>query len=195
MQLGTTCNTIGGMTTTKEIPGFPGYRVGSDGSVWSCRIRTYRRGQGRVGVQYVFGTAWFTMKPSIVGNGYLQVQLFKDGKSIHKLVHRLVLESFVGPCPPGMECRHYPDNDRANCSLDNLSWATKKVNQRDRVEHGTDCRGDKQGQSKLTDAQAAQIIPRVDSGESRARIAREFGVSRTIISRLANKKTFRHLRG
>lgn len=32
-------------------------------------------------------------------------------------VHRLVLEAFVGPCPPGMECRHL-DGDRKR-----VNWA------------------------------------------------------------------------
>lgn len=38
--------------------------------------------------------------------GYKFVTLMQLGVSRTRLVHRLVLESFVGPCPPGLECRH-----------------------------------------------------------------------------------------
>lgn len=57
------------------------------------------------------------------------------------LVHRLVLEAFVGPCPPGMECRHFPDRDPTNNRLDNLSWATRKQNMEDKASHGTNRKG------------------------------------------------------
>lgn len=181
--------------TYMDIPGFPGYRSGSDGSVWSCRSRHYEAGNGRKGVKYILGDKWLMIKPHKGKGGYLGVQLYRDGKMYNRLVHRLVLESFVGPRPEGMECRHYPDDDKGNCRLDNLSWATKVVNQRDRVEHGTHCRGERQGSSKLTDKQAEVIIGRVDAGESMMKVAREFGVSRTVISRIANGRTYRHLRG
>ncbi len=45
------------------------------------------------------------LKPRIGTSGYPQVYL--DGKT--KSVHRLVLEAFVGRCPPGMECLHGND--------------------------------------------------------------------------------------
>jgi len=52
-------------------------------------------------------------------------------------VHNLVLSTFIGPCPKGMECRHFPDRDPSNNRLDNLSWGTPVENAIDRVWHGT----------------------------------------------------------
>ncbi|MFL1432774.1 MULTISPECIES: HNH endonuclease [unclassified Nocardiopsis] len=53
-----------------------------------------------------------------------------------RLLHRVVLETFVGPRPDGMVCRHL-DGDRMNCRLDNLRWGTAAENMRDSIEHGT----------------------------------------------------------
>lgn len=57
-------------------------------------------------------------------------------KLYYALVHRLVLEAFVGPCPPGMECCH-GDLDRSNAALSNLRWDTRSANTIDAVNHQT----------------------------------------------------------
>ena len=49
----------------------------------------------------------------------------------------VVLEAFVGPKPAGMEMRHFPLRDPTCNYLENLSWATRSRNQRDRAIHGT----------------------------------------------------------
>jgi len=53
----------------------------------------------------------------------------------HKLVHRLVLEAFAGPCPDGMEACH-GDGDPTNNRRLNLRWDTRSSNQLDTVRHG-----------------------------------------------------------
>lgn len=52
------------------------------------------------------------------------------------LIHRLVLEMFIGPCPDGMECRHL-DGNPLNNRLDNLRWGTHLENMEDRRRHGS----------------------------------------------------------
>ena len=70
-----------------------------------------------------------------VGSGYRQVKLSKDGKGKTLVVHRLVLEAFVGPCPPGAEGLHW-DDDKENNALSNLRWGTRRENLLDRVRNG-----------------------------------------------------------
>lgn len=48
---------------------------------------------------------------------------------------RLVLETFVGPCPEGMECCHNDDNSYNNV-LSNLRWDTRRANLLDRFRNG-----------------------------------------------------------
>jgi HNH endonuclease len=47
----------------------------------------------------------------------------RDGKSVARQLAAIVLEAFVGPCPPG-QVIHYQDGDRRNCTLANLSYVT-----------------------------------------------------------------------
>lgn len=68
-----------------------------------------------------------------VGKKYLRVRV--AGKD--RYVHRLVLEAFVGPCPPGMETCHN-NGDRFDNRLENLRWDTPSNNGRDKAKHGTD---------------------------------------------------------
>lgn len=50
-------------------------------------------------------------------------------------VHRLVLEAFEGPCPPGMESCHN-NGDRQDNRRSNLRWGTKPSNAQDTLRHG-----------------------------------------------------------
>ena len=68
---------------------------------------------------------------------YPTVCLSLNGKSKCCAVHRLVLAAFIGPCPPGMVCRHFPDRNPRNNRLDNLSYGTPTQNSQDKVVHGT----------------------------------------------------------
>lgn len=76
---------------------------------------------------------------SVVPNekGYLTVGLFGHGKRVHRSVHRLMAEAFLGPCPDGMQVRHLDGNNTHNV-LPNLKWGTASENAYDRVRHGTD---------------------------------------------------------
>ena len=53
-----------------------------------------------------------------------------------RLVHRLVLEAFVGPRPEGMVARHL-NGDPGDNRLENLAWGTQSENNYDKVRHGT----------------------------------------------------------
>lgn len=77
------------------------------------------------------------LKPFVHNGLYQRVHLCIGGLRHKAFVHVLVLEAFVGPCPPGMEARHVHDRDPLNCCLWNLAWGTKLENGSDRVRHGT----------------------------------------------------------
>lgn len=111
----------------RPIPRFPGYRAGSDGTIWSC-CRTGGNGNpiGQV------GESWNLRKPCLGTNGYLRIILRKDGRRVERMVHHLILEAFIGPRPQGMECRHYPDPTKTNNTLSNLQWGTSVENKWDR---------------------------------------------------------------
>lgn len=49
--------------------------------------------------------------------------------------HRLVLEAWVGPCPPGLECGHL-NGMAGDDRLENLLWVTPEENAHHRMRHG-----------------------------------------------------------
>ena len=131
---------------------------------------------------------WVRMSPDVSDGGYQGVQIYGE----HRLVHRLVLEAFVGPCPDGMEAAHNNGNPADN-HLVNLRWATPTDNQADRIIHGTDSRGEKHGQHKLTAQNIADIIQLTDSGASRAVIGRQFGIHPSTVRRIAKGLAWKHI--
>jgi len=173
----------------KPILNFPGYCVTEDGRVWSAPRK------GRVSGQW--------LKPEYDTHGYLRVNLCRDGKPYPRKPHRLVLETFVGPCPAGMECCH-KDGNPMNNRLDNLRWDTPSANQLDAVRHGTATglknkghirsQGEKNSNVKLTEAQVRQIITKYRTGQFfQWEIAEQYGVCRRTVSDIVRGKTWRHL--
>jgi hypothetical protein len=169
----------------RDIPDFPGYRIGNDGSVWSC---WYKISHGRpLGIQWYMGAEWHRMAFSIDHGGYRQVGLSRDGKRHCRKVHRLVAERFIGPRPAGMQIRHL-DGTRTNNTPANLSYGTAIENQADRIVHGTDCRGEKQGASKLTKNDVIAIRDKFAAGvHTKQNLADEYHVSDTQIGRIINR--------
>lgn len=111
------------------VPGYEGiYEVSDEG-----RVRSLPRVDAQGGMRRLR-----MFHPSRMDRwGHLGVKLRRDGVIKSYYVHRLVLEAFVGPCPPGMEGCHWndvPDDNR----LSNLRWATKSENRLDSVRNGTD---------------------------------------------------------
>ncbi len=88
------------------------------------------------------------LKPYCKPNGYLEITLSNNGIQIKYYVHRLVLETFIGPCPNGLQCCHY-DGLRNNNNLNNLRWDTPSNDCLDKKRHGTlKCRAVKRGDGK-----------------------------------------------
>ncbi len=92
------------------IPNYPKYAIDKHGNVYG------KRGEPLKGMQV---------------DGYHKVHL---GDGFH-YVHRLVLQTFIGPCPEGYQACH-KNNDRADNRLSNLCWGSRKRNARDRKKLG-----------------------------------------------------------
>jgi len=76
------------------------------------------------------------LKQQIHNHGYKRVALYKDNIPLDKLVHRLVLEAFISPCPHSMETYHI-DSNKLNNRLENLRWDTSKANSDEAIRRGT----------------------------------------------------------
>ena len=103
----------------KPVRDCPDYCVSDLG-----HVRSERRGRPRL-----IGNIW--------ADGYRRVWLYPsgDGRRERKYyrvvgIHQLVLQTFVGPCPAGCECRHL-DGNPLNNRLSNLAWGTRAENAAD----------------------------------------------------------------
>lgn len=151
------------------------------------RVRAFARTSTfiRLGVPFARTRRPRDMRP-IKSNphGHLKVGLCgKSGKQSFHLIHRLVLEAFVGPCPPAHECCHTNGNPGDN-RLVNLRWGTHRENGADMVRHGRTLRGKGKPNAVLSEEQVAFIRRNCSPRHKtlgRAALARRFGVTRTAI--------------
>ena len=118
----------------KDIVGYEGlYKVSNKGNVYSvARIDSIGR---KIGGR--------TLKPTYHRDGYLQVNLCKNGKMKTRFRHRLVAEAFIPNQNDYLEINH-KDENKTNNNVSNLEWCTSKYN----ANHGTRNERVAQAQSK-----------------------------------------------
>lgn len=146
----------------KPIPGFNGYEASDLGRVRSAKTL------------YVLS--------SHDNHGYRRVNI----AGTKQLQHVLVLLAFRGHPLPGQESRH-KDGKRDRNVLENLMWATKSINEKDKAIHGTgrDVRGTLNPTNKLTEDDVLLIR---GSGESATMLADRFGVSKYTIFDIRSRR-------
>ena len=176
----------------QDILEFPGYRICTDGTVWTSIYRTGRK-TGK-GTAVHIGGDWRQMRLAKQRNGYLTVSLVANGKAYRLFVHRLVLLAFIGPCPEGMESAH-SDGDRTNNDISNLSWKTPVDNNADKIGHGTLLQGERCPWAKLDAAAVTDILRRRAAGESCEDIAKTMGVRKQAVSDVCTGRRWSHLTG
>ena len=154
------------------------YLISSDGQVKSTKF-----GKERL------------LKLGTTSNGYLCFVYCKDGKKTTLKVHRCVAEVFLGDrSAEGLYVLH-KDGNKLNNKKENLYWGTQQQNMNDRTRHGTVFRpqGEKQGNSKLKEADIYKIRELRLTGMTHQKIADFFGVNQSLISYILSGKLWAHL--
>ena len=99
------------MENWQPVKGYDGlYEVSDQG-----RVKSLKFGKERI------------MKTIKHTNGYLQVDLYKDGKKKTIKVHRLVAEAFIQN-PQGLETVNHKDEVKSNNAATNLEWMSPTDN-------------------------------------------------------------------
>lgn len=97
----------------KDIKDYEGlYAITEDGRVWSYRSKKF-------------------LKPS-VASGYLQVNLYNNGKRTFYRIHRLVALAYL-PNPDNLPEVNHRDENKQNNAVSNLEWCDHSYN----INYGT----------------------------------------------------------
>lgn len=166
------------MAKIKRHPYLP-FRVGKDGTIWKRQWH---------GWEQVYGN---------LHEGYLTLSMIIDGKLKRLFFHHLVLETYKGLKPPGMQARHFPDRTKTNNHVDNLHWGTPKQNMEDKIIHGTNLRPDLQGEkhhwSTLTAKKVRKIRRLHRKGFKPKELAIRFNKSIRTIYSIVNYQTWKYV--
>lgn len=98
----------------KEISGYKGYEISNFGRVRTNNKVTYINGKERHWKNRI-------LKQKTDIKGYKRVAIWKDGKPIDWLVHRLVARAFLEPVS-GKEIVNHIDGNPSNNFVSNLEW-------------------------------------------------------------------------
>ena len=98
----------------RPVVGFEGlYEISNLGRVKSLNYK--RTGKEKI------------LKPNKHRKGYLRVELCRDGKVKHFLIHRLVAIAFL-PNPMGFTEINHKDENKSNNAISNIEWCSAKYN-------------------------------------------------------------------
>lgn len=125
-----------------------------------------------------------------MGDGYGQFRASRtDPRYAPRLAHKLSWIFSFGPIPPGLSVLHKCDN-RKCVNPSHLFLGTQGDNIKDMVKKGRGCYGERNAMAKLTETQVIEI----HSDKRRTFIiAREYGVSSSVVSNIRKEKTWKHL--
>ncbi len=111
-------------------------------------------------------------------------------------IHRLVAECFI-PNPLNKRCVNHIDGNKLNNDLSNLEWVTHSENHKHAYrELGRkpnivpNQKGDQNFASKLKEYQVIEIRNSTLSG---IELAKKYGVSRSLVSKIRNRKMWTHI--
>lgn len=149
------------MEQWKPVLGRPEYEVSDQGNV-------------RKGLKPI--STWAKRKKR--GNyreAYMVVEFYQPYKRVY--VHTVVLEAFIGPRPPGRQCRHLNGVSTDN-RLENLKWGTARENTDDRISHNPRVY---LSEAEVAAARALLVLPQM----TLRKIAKILGCSKSTIGNIS----------
>jgi len=155
----------------KKIQGYENYFATKEGKVYSSNFKIQKE-----------------LLYENVG-GYLRVKLYKDGKGVKTLVHRIIASSFLPEPEQKKVLINHKDGNKQNNHVDNLEWCDYSEN----LIHAYDVLNRGYSNSKLTDIQIIEIRYLNKQGVSQKELKKTYNVSHSTISEIINKKRYKKL--
>lgn len=191
-----------GVEIWRSIDGYEGiYEVSNLGRVKSLKrvMMIFNPRYGKE-VRRTIRERILRIRYSVKGNLYGLVTIHdQDGRQDSPMIHRLVLNTFAGRCPLGLEACHN-DGNRYNNKIDNLRWDTHSNNCQDRETHGTSGKGkhynlgDNHPQVKFSGEIALKVRELWDTKQfSKAELSRKFGMAWSTVDGIIRRCIWSHI--
>ena len=172
----------------KDIPGYSGYQASNQGRL---RSLSYKRAEGG---------SIKVLKPSTGGQKYMKTMLKRDhdGKIHSVAVHTMVMITFKGLRPEGLEIDHI-DGDTLNNVPSNLEYVTHAVNVQRAFDIGLAVgqRGESNGMSKYTENYIQDVRDKVEARKAdkgkfwgRKEFAKELGLTELQLRHIIRMRTY-----
>lgn len=126
------------------------------------------------------------------GYGRIRVRIENEWKM--RGAHRIAWELYIGQIPPRLLVCHHCDNPPCvNPAHLFLGTDADNMADRDRKERRTAPKGEQNGEAKLSESEALQVLRRKTTGQRLIDVAAEFGVSVPQVSRIWRGDSWSHL--
>lgn len=160
------------MIAYKPVNGYPNYLVGDDGSVYSLYTHKF-------------------LKQHKCTKGYLFAILHNGGSERRIRTHRLVASAFLNKPDGGKYEVNHKNLDKTDNRASNLEWVSHAENVRHASRAGAmGTWGSKNHRSVINESIAIEMKAR-STNERVCDLAREYGVSTTVVSKLKHGVTWK----
>lgn len=147
----------------------------------------------------IYSTAWgYTIqrKPTISRKGYYYINLSDNNKKVFRVAfHQFIWVFFKRTFDQSKQINHI-DYNKTNNAISNLELITPKENIDHAKLHGkynNPLKGEIHGMAKLKEKQVIDIRNLVKNGKTRTEVAKIYGVSTILISKIYNRKLWVHI--
>jgi len=132
------------------------------------------------------------LKPDARSNGYISVELWRDGKNKRISIHRLVAAAFI-PNSENFPVVNHLNGIRDDNRVENLEWTTRSENNFHAARRSGAYRGEKNGRSIVTREIVKSVRKMVSDGAKQVDVARHFNISRYHVNLIVHKKIWKHI--
>lgn len=159
------------MEIWKDIDGYEGYyQISNFGNIKSLKRKVNTRGNGFRQLNEK------VIRPLMTSSGYLNVIASREQKRQTFIIHHLVAQYFLGNKPEKCVIDHI-DGNKLNNHVSNLKYVSPAENSRKRYD------------AKLTLEKAIEIR-RLCKTQSQNEIAKIYGITQTMVSRIYRNKAW-----
>jgi hypothetical protein len=176
----------------KQIPGYEGiYACDIYGNIYAL-ARTIMKTNGWSDRRYEWNLPLKKLSPALRRDGYLHVNLRKNGKGLMQLSHRLIAKTFLG-CTKE-EINHI-DGNKTNNNLDNLELSTRSDNVKHAFKIGLRSNKGKNHPGYFIDEDLQKkVVNLLREGLFQSDIAKLLNIGLSSISEINMKYKVRHKR-